>query len=66
MKALHWLILHGYATDLEQAWRRAEEETRIAITREWPAITVIAERLLIYGRLDAATVAEIVGQRGAA
>ena len=65
-EALTWLVSHGYALDYTAAWQRADAATRSAISREWSAIAAVAERLLIVGRLDAATVAALVGGAKAA
>ncbi len=57
---IKWLVAEGYAVDLDAAWRRAEAHTRALVARHWAAIVGVAEQLRVSGRLDAASVQEII------
>lgn len=58
--AIAWLVEHRYSESSEQAWRRAEEETRQMVRQHWSVITAVANTLMEQGALSPEGLQQII------
>ena len=53
LSVIEWLVQQRFAVDSQEAWRRAEDETKRFLNLRWTEIDTVAAALLEHSKLDA-------------